>query len=194
MNIKGISSKKGLTIYAILGAGILLSAIFIASPVASTWAQQLAGNNSNNNNNNNNNNAYMNQVSTIPKINGSVNVVENIKNMFKENAKVSFTAASETAQKQISNGTILGGHLGVTQGYLTYTYFVVDPSKQTGYRVIIDAGNGKVLYTSQGLPIGPFNHQQGQRMFGPFGAGGFGHWNNPHGPFGAGARAGGFWH
>jgi hypothetical protein len=30
MNIKGISSKKGLTISAILGAGILLSAIFIA--------------------------------------------------------------------------------------------------------------------------------------------------------------------
>jgi uncharacterized membrane protein YkoI len=50
--------------------------------------------------------------------------------MFKENTKVSFTAASETAQKQISNDTILGGHLGVTQGYLTYTYFVVDPNKQ----------------------------------------------------------------
>ena len=50
-----------------------------------------------------------------------------------------------------------------------------------------------MLYTSQGLPIGPFNHQQGPRMFGPFGgAGGFGHWNDSHGPFGAGARAGGF--
>ena len=45
--------------------------------------------------------------------------------------KISFTAASETAQKQIPNGTILGGHLGVTQRYLTYTYFVVDPNKQT---------------------------------------------------------------
>ena len=53
--------------------------------------------------------------------------------------------ASETAQKQIPNGTILGGYLGVTQGYLTYTYFVVDPNKQTAYRVIIDAGNDKVL-------------------------------------------------
>ena len=38
--------------------------------------------------------------------------------------------ASETAQKQIPNGTILGSHLRVTQGYLTYTYFVVDPNKQ----------------------------------------------------------------
>ncbi|HEY7571423.1 MAG TPA: PepSY domain-containing protein [Nitrososphaeraceae archaeon] len=187
MNIKGISSKKGLTISAILGAGILLSAI--ASPVASTWAQQLTGNNSSNNNN-----AYTNELSTVPKINGSVKVIENIKNMFKENAKVSFTAASETAQKQIPNGTILGGHLGVTQGYLTYTYFVVDPNRQTGYSVIIDAGNGKVLYTSQGFPIGQFNNQEGPRMFASFGGGGFGHWNNLHGQFGAGARAGGFWH
>jgi uncharacterized membrane protein YkoI len=69
--------------------------------------------------------------------------------MFKENTKVSFTAASETEQMQISNDTILGGHLGVTQGYLTYTYFVVDPNKQTGYRVIIDGGNGKVLYLTR---------------------------------------------
>ena len=49
--------------------------------------------------------------------------------MFKQNAKVSFPTAAETAQKQIPNGTILGGHIGVTQGYLTYTYFVVDPNK-----------------------------------------------------------------
>jgi uncharacterized membrane protein YkoI len=73
----------------------------------------------------------MNQLGNpIPKINGSVNVVENIKNVFKESTKISFTAASETAQKQIPNGTILGSHLRVTQGYLTYTYFVVDPNKQ----------------------------------------------------------------
>src|SRR5215831_858980 len=180
--LRKIANRKTLIISAILGAGILLSAMFVAYPLTLTWAlQQMAANKSNSSNN-----AYMNQFSTIPKINGSVNVIENIKNMFKENAKVSFTAASETAQKQIPNGTILGGHIGVTQGYLTYTYFVVDPTKQTGYRVIIDAGNGKVLYTSQGLPTGPFNHQQGPRMFGPFGAGGFGHWNDSHVPFGAG--------
>ena len=185
--LRNIASKKGLVISAILGAGILLSSIFIVSPAVYTLAQQQLGENKSSSSN-----PYMNQLSTIPKINGSVNVVENIKNMFKENAKVSFTAASETAQKQIPNGTILGGHIGVTQGYLTYSYFVVDPNKQIAYRVIIDAGNDKVLYTSQGLPIGLFNHQQAPRMFGPFG--GFGHWNESHGSFGAGARAGGFWH
>ena len=74
--------------------------------------------------------------------------------------------------------------MGVTQGYLTYTYFVVDPNKQTAYRVIIDAGNGKVLYTSQGLPLGQFGRQEGPSMFG--------HWNGAHGPIGGGTV--GFWH
>jgi uncharacterized membrane protein YkoI len=185
-----IANKKTMTISVILGAGILLSAIFVASPLTLTWAQQqMAANNSGSNPPY----GYMNQFSNpIPKINGSVNIVENIKNVFKENTKTSFTAASETAQKQVPNGTILGGHLGVTQGYLTYTYFVVDPNKQTAYRVIIDAGNGKVLYTSQGLPIGSFDHQQGPSMFGPVGGfGPFGHWNGAHGSIGGMV---GFWH
>ena len=122
---------------------------------------------------------------TITGINGSVNVIEDMKNLFKENAKVSFIAAADAAQRHVPNGTILGGRLGVTQGYLTYTYFVVDINKQTAYRIIIDAGNGEVLYASQGLQIGSFSQQQGPRMFGSFVAGGFGRWNVTHEPFGA---------
>ena len=34
---------------------------------------------------------------------------------------------------------------------LAYTYFVVNPINRTGHKVIVDAGNGKVLYTSEGL-------------------------------------------
>jgi uncharacterized membrane protein YkoI len=189
--LRKIASKKALTISAMLGAGILLSAMLVASPSTFTWAQQqMTANNSSSNPTYNHTNQLGNP---IPKINGSVNVVENIKNVFKESTKISFTAASETAQKQIPNGTILGGHLGVTQGYLTYTYFVVDPNKQTAYRVIIDAGNGKVLYTSHGLPIGSFNHRQESLMLRPGGGfGPFGHWNEMHGP--SGGEAGSFSH
>ena len=160
-------SKKVL-IPVILGIGVLLSAIFIASPIAYTWAQQqqqaLV------------NDTYMRAQDTIPQINGSVSVKDNIKNFLIENTKVPFRTAAGTAQKQIANGTVLGGHIGVTQGYLTYTYIVVDPSKDTLYRIIIDAGNGQVLYTSEGRQIGSFS----QPMFGQFGHGGF--W---HGPFGS---------
>ena len=163
-------SKKVL-IPVILGIGVLLSAIFIASPIAYTWAQQqkqaLV------------NDTYMRAQDTIPQINGSVSVKDNIKNFLIENTKVPFRTAAETAQKQIANGTVLGGHIGVTQGYLTYRYVVVDPAKDTLYRVIIDAGNGQVLYTSEGRQIDSF----GQPMFGPFRHGGF--WHGPFGPFGS---------
>jgi uncharacterized membrane protein YkoI len=186
--LRKIANKKTMTISVILGAGILLSAIFIASPLTLTWAQQqMTANKSANNPPF----GYMNQISNpIPKINGSVNVVENIKNVFKENTKISFTAASETAQKQIPNGTILGGHLGVTQGYLVYTFFGVNPGTHTTYFTFIDAGNGKVLYTSpsQQMSEGGFFGRPGALggAFGPPGgphglAGGFG-----HGPFGFG--------
>jgi hypothetical protein len=86
--------------------------------------------------------------------NGSINVGQEIKNFFNENTKV-------------PNGKVLGGHIGVTQGYLTYTFFVVEPTGETGHKVIVDAGNGKVLHTSEGFPLSSFasswkGHGQGQ--------------------------------
>jgi len=100
-----------------------------------------------------------------------------MKNFLKESTKIPFSQAAQTAEKQV-NGTVIGGHIGVIQGYLVYTFAVV--GNQTLYKTIIDAGNGQVLYTSQGHPVGsfgagPFGHPRGP--FG-FGFGGFGHGNN----------------
>jgi uncharacterized membrane protein YkoI len=121
----------------------------------------------------------------MPKINGSISVEQTATNFMKDNIKVSFPQAAEIAAKQIPNGTLVGGHLGVVQGYLAYTFFVLNPQNQnqTGHLTIIDAGNGKVLYTSQGVSGGHFGQSP---VLGPFGT--FGHgftgtfW---HGPFGA---------
>jgi uncharacterized membrane protein YkoI len=87
----------------------------------------------------------------VPKITGSVYAGQPPKNFIKDNLKVSFPQASEIAAKQIANGTVVGGQLGIVQGYLAYAFFVVN-SIQMGYLTIVDAGNGKVLYTSQSLP------------------------------------------
>ena len=87
----------------------------------------------------------MNQYRTEPTINGSVSIADNMVNFLKENTKIPFIAAAETAQQQITNGTVLGGHLGITQGYLAYTYLVANPSDKTIHKVIIDAGNGQVF-------------------------------------------------
>lgn len=86
----------------------------------------------------------------LPKITGSVHAEQTIKNVIKDNLKISFLQASEIAAKQIANGTVVGGHLEVVQGYLAYTFFVVNTQDQTGHMIIIDAGNPRVLYMSQG--------------------------------------------
>jgi hypothetical protein len=205
--------QKKVLIPAILGVGILLSTIFTISPLANTMAQlqqqqQQRGMNTT---------ANASQNYEMPKINGSVNVGEGIKNFFTENAKTPFITGAQTAQNQIANGTILGGHIGVTQGYLTYTFFVVNPANDTAHIVIIDAGNGQVLYTSEGKQIplwsqsmfGSFGQGRGHEGFsgsggfGPFGHGfgpfghGFGPFGHGFGPFGSAGglgHFGGFWH
>jgi hypothetical protein len=125
----------------------------------------------------------------LPKITGSLNVEQTATNLMKDNLKVSFLQASEIAAKQIANGTIVGGHLGVMQGYLVYTFFVLNPQDQTGHLTIVDAGNGKVLYTSQGVSRGSFGQSPGFRPFGTIGplvghGFGAGFWHGPFGPRG----------
>lgn len=125
----------------------------------------------------------------LPNITGSVNVGQTAKSFIKDNLKVSFSQAADIAGKQITNGTVVGGHLGVVQGYLVYKFFAVNPTTHTGYLTIVDAGNGKVLYTSQGQQMGGSSGTPeamggafgGRPLNGGFrgGGGGFG-----HGPFG----------
>ena len=57
----------------------------------------------------------------------SVNVRDEIKNFFAENAKTPFVTAAQTAQDQITNGAILGGHIGVTQGYPVDPLIIISP-------------------------------------------------------------------
>jgi len=88
----------------------------------------------------------------VPKITGSVYSGQPPKNFIKDNLKVSFAQAAEIVGKQFVNGTIVTGQLGEVQGYLVYSFFVVDGEKNLGFLTMVDAGNGKVLYTSQSLP------------------------------------------
>ena len=88
-------------------------------------------------------------VKDIPKIIGSVNVRDAVKNLFSENVKTSFIKGVQTAQDQIFNGIVLGGQIGFTQGFLTYTYYVVDHTNGRAHIVIIDTGTGEVLHTVQ---------------------------------------------
>ena len=143
--LKKITDKKVILSSVIVVVGVLLLVtIYAASPLGHLSAQQMVMNDN------------FSKHETMPRINGSINVGQEIKNFFHENTKVPFNTAAETALQQVPNGMVLGGHIGVTQGYLTYTFFVVVPAGEAGHKVIVDAGNGKVLHTSESFPLSSF--------------------------------------
>lgn len=174
---KNFLNKKVIIVVAVLAVGVL-SAVLVASSLAQATAQEQQQQR-----------MLMSFGEGMPQINGSVSLANEASNFINENVKVSFVAAAQTAQGQVTNGTVLGGHLGVVQGYLVYTFFVSDIGNQTGHLVIVDAGNGNVLYTSEGQSFGSFGLPM---MFGPWGGhGGFGEWHGPGKPHWFGG--GGMW-
>jgi uncharacterized membrane protein YkoI len=172
---KNFLSKKVIIVVAVLAVGAL-SAVLVASSLAQATAQQEQ--------------QQKRMMMTwsgqgMPQINGSVSLANEASNFINENVKVSFVTAAQTAQGQVTNGTLLGGHIGIVQGYLVYTFFVADAANQTGHFVVIDAGNGDVLYNSEGQSLGSFGNPM---MFGARVGHGFGEWHglgNLHG-FGGG--------
>lgn len=82
-----------------------------------------------------------------PQIQGSVNLQQ----LLLSNVQTKFTDAANTAAGAVTNGQVIGGSLAVIQGSVVYNFKVIDGTNI--YSVIVDAGNGKVLYTSQGHPI-----------------------------------------
>lgn len=114
----------------------------------------------------------------IPQINGSVSIANETNNLINGKVNVSFVQAARTAQGLVANGTVYGAQLGLVQGYPVYTVFVLEnTANQIGHLTVIDAGNGQVLYISEGQPVGNFGHSS---IFGHFGGGhGYGQWNRP---------------
>jgi hypothetical protein len=166
---RNLLSKKVIIVVAVLAVGAL-SVVLMTSSLAQATAQQ----------------EQQQRMMTMwsgqgmPQINGSVSLADEASNFINENVNVSFVEAAQTAQGQITNGTVFGGHLGVVQEYLVYTFFVANTANQTAQLVIVDAGNGNMLYTSEGQPFGSFGHPM---MFGPWGGHGFGEWHGqgkPH--------------
>jgi uncharacterized membrane protein YkoI len=112
----------------------------------------------------------------MPQISGSVNVEKTMKDFIKGHRTTSFAEAATTAEHQVSNGVAVNGNIGVVQGYLVYTFCVMDTEKDTSYIIMIDAGNGTVLHKSDGISMkdmGKFGH-------GSFGHGFGGHWFGGH--------------
>ncbi|MHB8601980.1 MAG: PepSY domain-containing protein [Nitrosotalea sp.] len=112
-----------------------------------------------------------------PTIQGSINLQQTIMS----NVQTKFSAASDTAASAVTNGKTIGGSLTVAQGYVVYSFKVID-DKNMVYSVIVDPANGKVLYTSPGhaFQLGGFG--MGQRS--THGQTGAHTWNSQKAPSG----------
>ncbi|HEX5458285.1 MAG TPA: hypothetical protein VFX64_07890 [Candidatus Nitrosotalea sp.] len=89
-----------------------------------------------------------------PTIQGTINLQQTIMS----GVQTKFSEASDTAASAVTNGKTIGGSLTVAQGYVVYSFQVID-DKNMVYSVIVDPANDKVLYTSPG-------HQFGMGSFG----------------------------
>jgi uncharacterized membrane protein YkoI len=95
-----------------------------------------------------------NQTSTeIPDLNGSVSIDNATNEFIQENLKISFNTAAQTALSEVDNGTVISGRLSAVQGYLAYVFKVANYDAGTYKVVIVDAGNGDILYTSDDLTL-----------------------------------------
>lgn len=146
--------NKKIVIPAAATVAAVVIGLMVFTPSLAMAQNATTSSSTNNNNGSSNNNNPMTGATARPTISGSVNVKQAISNYIKDNTKVSFIDAASTAAKQVSNGQVVRGNLGIVQGYLVYAFTVVDTSNNNAYIVIVDAGNGQVLYTSPGHAVG----------------------------------------
>jgi hypothetical protein len=98
-------------------------------------------------------------------ITGSIKLAPTLFNAISPVIKVSLSDAIKSAETQLGNNSrIVAANLGHENGYLTYTVCAMDNDMNL-HRVIVDAGNGKVLLTTV-LPMQKFmlNHMMGPMM------------------------------
>src|SRR5215469_3126942 len=80
---------------------------------------------------------------------GSVQIFPRLSQIIQSKASVSLSTAATTAEKSVGpNSHAISARVAVVNGYLVYTVRVVDTNNNI-HRVIVDAGNGKVLSTIQ---------------------------------------------
>ncbi len=197
--INSYKVKNKVILSVVIIAAVVITGVFLANPVISFVTAIQSSNMTSNERG-----GIFNEQS--PKINGSINVLEKAQAAIENDLKTSFVQAADIAARQSNNDTILlGGHLGVDQGYLVYKFFAVNPTNHTGYKTIVDAGNGAVLYKTEDIQMMNFFDKLGDQDMGwhgmpefsgehEYGHGqeqehktfGFGHWKGPWGFHGQG--------
>jgi hypothetical protein len=122
--------------------------------------------------------ANMTEKSRQLNISGSIPLQYTISQALRSEIQVSMAEAITTVQNTTGgNSSVVAAYLSPLQGFLVYNIGVID-ANNTLYKLIVDPGNGEILYTSEGRQLDSFHHL----MPGPYGHGkefghekGFGH-------------------
>ena len=132
-----------------------------------------------------------------PNITGSIKLSTVMGNALSSQIKVGLNQSAMTAEKAVGNNShAVAAHLGVENGYLVYTVWLVDGSYNF-HKVIVDAGNGNVL-SSQPVSKGESMMMHGMMMMAggmiQHGPGGMMRGNGPHNMMKGGPGMSAPWH
>ena len=92
----------------------------------------------------------------MPEISGSLPASDSMQENI-EMEKIHFSVATAVAENAVIDGQAIKGKLEAVQGFLVYKFGIVD-GDGLFHKVIVDAGNGFTLYTSEGKSIDDFKH------------------------------------
>src|SRR5918999_595974 len=141
MTKKKNSNKQFVLVLGGMAISLAIASLVLSIPLHEIFAQET-------------NSTQPNPMRTdVPQLNGSVNVQQQANQFIQDNVQVPFGTALESAQAEVGNGTAISGRLGVVQGYLVYIFKIANFDAETSRIVIVDAGNGAVLYTSGDMPF-----------------------------------------
>jgi uncharacterized membrane protein YkoI len=136
-----ITKNRNLLIIAVLA----VTASLTSGILVTTYVQQAA--------NAQNQNSTSNAGATLRNLTGSVQVSPKLSQTIQSKANISLSTAATNAEKSVGPSShAISAHVGIVNGYLIYSVRIVD-SNNNIHRVIVDAGNGKVL-SSQQVPFG----------------------------------------
>jgi hypothetical protein len=101
-------------------------------------------------------------------VTGSINLSSTIYNAIASQIKTSLSDAASTAEGAVGNNShAVAAHIGMTNGYLTYSVWVLGPDMNMNM-VIVDPANGQILLNmpvsfQQSLVMGPgmMKHEMG---------------------------------
>ena len=130
-------SKRRITIPALIAATIFAITIVSFSPINAS--------------------AEYGQFS-IPEISGTITITE-ASNDYSDDAKIALSVAMAVAENSVENGKAMWGKLDVVQGFLVYKIGVL-ANDNIFHKVVVDAGNGKALYVSDGVSKDNWKHSK----------------------------------